>query len=91
MDAKEAVKIALQYVAELFAEEQIANLGLEEVTYDDVGHWWDVTVGFSRPWDYPPRGFITVLGQAVPQREYKTVRLNADSGKVLSVKNRESK
>lgn len=34
MEVKEVTKTAREYVAEVFADEQIANLGLEEVVYD---------------------------------------------------------
>lgn len=49
MDAKEATQIAVRYVAELFANEAIGDLGLEEVEYDGNAGEWAVTVGFSRP------------------------------------------
>ena len=51
MDVKEAAKLAKDYVADLFAEEGIGNLGLEEIELVADGHYWVVTVGFSRPWD----------------------------------------
>ncbi len=70
MEVKEAVKRALEYVAEVFSEGGLANLGLEEVIYDDRHARWKVTVGFSRPWDYPQR----VIGVGRPtNRTYKVV------------------
>ncbi len=51
MDVKEAVGTAKKYVDDLFANESIANVGLEEVAFDDTKHAWKVTVGFSRTWN----------------------------------------
>ena len=50
MDVKEAAKLAKDYVADLFKDERISNVGLEEIELRD-GRFWEVTVGFSRPWD----------------------------------------
>ncbi len=47
------VTVAVNYVSELFEHEKISNLGLEEIEFDDRAGEWLVTVGFSRPWDYP--------------------------------------
>ncbi len=50
MDVKEAVRTAKKYVAELFTDETIANGGLEEVEFNNTSNNWEVTIGFSRPW-----------------------------------------
>ena len=50
MDVKEAVRTAKEYLAELFAEETITDVGLEEVVFDDASNEWNITIGFSRPW-----------------------------------------
>jgi hypothetical protein len=89
IDVKEAVRIAIQYVSDLFEPEKISNLGLEEVVFDESTKAWDVTVGFSRPWNY----FSGLAGAFQPtdaRRQYKVVRVNADSGNVISVKIRET-
>lgn len=91
MDVKEAVNAAKTYVAELFANEGLSNLGLEEVEFDDSIAAWKVTVGFSRPWDRPASSFA-VLTQAMSMpRSYKVVLIEDATGRVVSVKNRESK
>ncbi len=85
MEVKEAVKLAMKYVAELFEEEQIENLGLEEVEFEDGTDSWQVTIGFSRPWDHSS-GLVL---RAAPSRSYKVVAINDSTAKVLSVKNRD--
>lgn len=90
MDVKEAVAAAKQYVAELFAQEGIINLGLEEVEFDDQAGEWRVTVGFSRPWDLVTGLAVlaTPPGQINPRRSYKVVRISDATGAVISVKDR---
>ena len=84
MDAKTAVDLAKQHIADLFSRENVSNLGLEEVDYDDAREQWRITVGFSRPWDNSAVG--TMIGGL--RRTYKVVTLDKD-GKAISVKNRE--
>lgn len=83
MDVKEVVNVAKDYVAELFGDESIVNVGLEEVDIDQSGYWI-VTIGFSRPWD---RNIGPILAGHTP-RSYKVVRIRDEDGKVLSVKDR---
>jgi hypothetical protein len=86
MDVKEAVGLAKKYIGEIFADEPISDLGLEEVEFDNSSQNWLVTIGFWRQWKNPSGG-ISVL---VPRtRDYKVVRIADADGKMLSVKNRE--
>jgi hypothetical protein len=92
MDVKQAVGLAKQHILELFAEEQIVNLGLEEVEFDHSSNEWVVTVGFSRPWDEPRNPFAALAREAsYPKRSYKVVLISDGTGQVLSVKNRDIK
>ncbi len=86
MDVKEAAKLAKEYVADLFAEEGIGNVGLEEIELR-ADQYWYVTVGFSRPWDQGGLATIT-LGQKGLRRSFKVLRIDNDSGNVESVKDR---
>jgi hypothetical protein len=89
MDVKEAVAAAKKYVGELFAQEGITNLGLEEVEFDEQAGEWRVTIGFSRPWD-------SIIGWAAlapqqqtnPRRSYKVVRISDATGAAMSVRDR---
>lgn len=84
MDVKEAVKTAKQHVAELFHEEGIYFVGLEEVKFDTDSHEWLVTVGFERRWDRTPRPIRTALIPN-PKRIYKLVRMNDKNGEILAL------
>jgi hypothetical protein len=84
MDVKEAVRSALTYAADLFADQQIDDLCLEEVQRDEYGKDWCITVGFTRR-GARPGAMQAVLG--LP-RVYKVVRVSSD-GALRSVTNRE--
>lgn len=87
IDVKAAVQIAKAFVLDLFQDEGVSDLGLEEVEYEEEEGSWYVTVGFSRPWDFP-RGSLSVFsGSTNPKRTYK--RVHVKDGKVVSVQNRE--
>ena len=88
MNVKEAVRAAKSYVADVFGEEGLTNLGLEEVERDEGAGAWRVTVGFSRPWNSVRNPLTAITGDAAPRRTYKVVSIR-DDGEVLSVKRRE--
>ena len=84
MDVKQAVRTAINYVKEVFAEEELTNLGLEEVEYVPERGEWRVTVGFSRPWQQPWQQNLLL-----PQvRDYKVVNMEDTTGRVLAIRNR---
>jgi len=81
MNVKEAVEVAKKQILDLFAEEGISNVGLEELEYDEPQATWLITIGFLRPWDHGVCGKDS-------RRSYKIVNIG-DDGQVRSVKNRE--
>ena len=88
MNVKEVVGLAVNHISDLFEHEQITNLGLEEVEFDNDMQQWIVTVGFSRPWDYPQNALATLGGHGRPSRSFKVVKINDGSGEVIEIKNR---
>jgi hypothetical protein len=86
MNVKQAVELAKAKIRELFADEEISNLGLEEVEFDESDDQWVITVGFSRPWDNP-RSALAAL--SLPKRTYKTIRIDNKGNDNYKVKNRE--
>ena len=85
MDVKEAVQAAKEHVAEIFADEPIENVGLEEVEFDESNRVWAVTIGFSRYWGRSMDNVFRALGTA---RDFKVVRIEDETGRVQSVKHR---
>lgn len=98
MDVQSVVSLAKNHVGMLFADENVTNLGLEEVTFNEQDKVWLVTLGFSRPWDRPldvsadnPLGIVAQMqgAQRYNRRVYKTVRVQDEDGKILAVTSRE--
>jgi hypothetical protein len=93
MTVREAVATAKTHLQDLFQEEHVANLGLEEVEFDEDHKEWRITLGFSRPWDREPVGpLFDVLGpprRVARARDLKLVRIRDNDGKVISIKNHE--
>lgn len=92
MDVKEAVAAAKRYIEEVFSDEGIAEIGLEEVEFDNARDVWRITMGFSRErmvvdMSSPALGHLLAPRRRV--RSYKVVRISDKNNKVLSVKNRE--
>lgn len=91
MDVKTAVAMAKKEISDLFEDEGIRNLGLEEVEFEDEGGTWRVTLGFSRPWDTAAPGSLAALAGAIAansqsRRTYKLVLIDDARQKVLSVR-----
>jgi len=91
MDVKEVIAKAKEYISQVYAEEQVANLGLEEVEHILAAGNWKITLGFSRPWNTPRTRAQEVLENlgAVSslRRSFKVITM-ADDGTVLSMKDR---
>ena len=86
MDVKQAARTARLFISDLFEGEEIAHVGLEEVDFDETSNEWKITIGFSRPWDQ--KHVPAALDEVRLTRSYKIVRINDDSGSVISVKHR---
>ena len=87
MNVKEAVAVAKSHLADLFGDEKPANIGLEEVEFDDHDNTWRVTVGFSRPWELNTE-FDQLSGRG-SKRSFKVVTISDADSHVRSVKDRE--
>jgi hypothetical protein len=91
VDVKQAVALAKQHILDVFADEKVSNLGLEEVEFDDQSKNWLVTLGFSRPWDEPRNAFAALAHDAYARRTYKVVRISDALSSVLAIKTHEEK
>jgi hypothetical protein len=85
IDAKDAVRIAIDAMRELYPEEQIPGLALEEVEQAEDGATWNVTLGYSRG---EHRTAIEAMTGEAGARTYKVLRIDAATGTVRSMKNR---
>ncbi len=88
MDVKEAAQMSREYVADLFGDEGISEVRLEEVVIDDGTGDWRITIGFNRRAVHPPGSLGERLRLDLSrERAYKVVRLNRH-GEVSSVTDR---
>ncbi len=95
---KDAIGIAKSYLTDIFSDEGIEKIGLEEVSYDDENQQWLITVGFSRPWDQAEidrveseSGRWSTRYQELMdlrKRTYKVVVVSAVGGRVVRMENR---
>ncbi len=88
MNVNEAVALSNAHIIDLFSNEQLKHLGLEEVERDEARQEWVITRGFSRPWG-EPRNPVSSPPD-FPRRIFKIVRIADPSQQVLSVKERQT-
>lgn len=86
MNMKEAVEATKAFAQSLMEGEGISNLGVEEILRN--GECWEVTLGFSRPWNSSRGALSAITGENLQKRAYRTF-LVADDGSVLSMKRKE--
>jgi hypothetical protein len=87
MENREAIKRAKDYVIEVFADEGIVDIGLEEIKRDN-NDTWDITIGFSRDWQKNRSLTATYTGIS-SRRSYKTIKIDANDGRVISMEEAE--
>lgn len=85
LKAKDAVALAKSYLNELLSEEGLYNVGLEELEFDEGHGTWEVTLGFSRPWDRPS-GPLSTFERDPRSRDYRRITVADHSGEVTSIK-----
>jgi hypothetical protein len=88
MTTKEAVQVAKSWVIDTFSDEEIRNVGLEEVKLVEGN--WNITIGFTRPWDkYKSNPFIVTTGLSLVDREYEVLVVDDASKNVIEMRNRD--
>lgn len=88
---KDAVDFATQAVLDLFGDQNITNVMLEEVETANDEHW-KVTIGFDRAADASNgtgHGLSAGLLSIARRRKYKVVQVRKTDGEVLSIKDRQ--
>ncbi len=88
MDVTEAVLRARQFIKTLYAEEPVAEVGIEEIDFDDEKALWTVTIGFRRLWDRPQPIEAAAGGDHASPRVYKAVSIRDHDKQVVSMKGR---
>lgn len=90
MNALEAIATAKKYLSEVFREEDITAITLEET--ENLGDRWIVTLGFSRPWNTPrtrAQEVLENLGAMTALRRAQKVITILNDGAIISMKDRQ--
>jgi hypothetical protein len=92
IDVKKAVNFAIQAIHDFYDEQELTDLALEEVEQTDDE--WLITLGFLVPNKNPVKHNVFSMAVAAANdrqyiRKYKIFAVDAESGKVISMKIRE--
>lgn len=98
IEITEAVKSAKTYLSEIYKDEQIQGLLLEETELSEDSNYWLITFSFyvksKRPND-PFESFNSISGSIVGskqrrigdfEQQYKIFKINSTDGKCISMK-----
>ena len=90
LDVKEAVPKAVTLFNELFTKDKFINLTLEEVDLSEDDHYWLVTFSFLRSKSTQTLSRNVLASSLVQEsthiRDYKTIKIDSETGKFISVK-----
>ncbi|MCA1630377.1 MAG: hypothetical protein LC785_04065 [Acidobacteria bacterium] len=84
IDVKQAAQLASDFIVGLYSDQTISDVRLEEIELSEDERHWLITLSFPSP--------VTsnVLGLPVAgRRQYKILKVDRESGEVLSMKIRE--
>lgn len=87
IDIKDATQSALDFLKVVYPDNTPANLMLEEVELSKDSKFWLITLGFTR-FDRP-LGLLSSISPPQTSRVYKTILVDANTGKAESMKIRE--
>jgi hypothetical protein len=85
LDVKAAVATTLTYLKDLYSDEQLKNIRLEEVWLSDDEKYWYITIGF----DSPTSVRDPLASLRLSEREYKLFKVRVEDGRVMEMKIRQ--
>lgn len=89
VDAKSAVRAAVKYLTDVYSDEPIADVLLEEIDTSKSGESWLVTLSFYRPKTPYAIGTVgQIIGGEASKRQYKVVNVDKSTGEIHSMKMR---
>ncbi len=87
LNAKQAVHVAFEYIAELYQSSDLQNLILEEIEFSDDSHWL-ITLSFVR-YFHQPKSMLQSITPPKSEHAYKIFEIDPMTKEVLSMKIRE--
>ena len=88
MDKKAAMRTAKEYTADLFSDERISDVELEEIRFDHYSDTWRITVGFFRPRHQADGMRFPFDKEGTLARSYKVVCIDDESGEIQWLEDR---
>jgi hypothetical protein len=92
IDVKKAVEVAIEYIEDLYSSEDVADIALEEVELSEDERYWLITIGITRTYSKPLEKvtvspvFIPLSKTYTTNRDYKTIKIDANTGEAKSLK-----
>lgn len=86
---KEIIAVAKQWLAEQYVGEDIKDIGLEEVAYENKT--WKITLSFYRSRPSIPTGFATIISPQDISRfgnAMKVVSVSDETGEIIGMQDR---
>jgi len=83
IEVKEAVARAVEFLGNIYANENLKDVRLEEVELVYGEPYWDVTLSYLKE-STPSNVAAAITGSS--GREYKVIKLNSENGEVVSMK-----
>jgi hypothetical protein len=87
IDVKDAVKIAMDFVKNIYTGEKFDRVTLEEVELSDDSPFWYVTLGLGQVIQTDP--FAVLSGGGKVSVKYKVFTIHRETGEVISMKIRQ--
>lgn len=88
MDVKTAVGVAKRWMGDTLQDENIFNIGLEEVKFDKEANKWLITLGFSRPWNSIRNAITAISGEPAARRVYRVFSVDNETEEVIAMERR---
>jgi hypothetical protein len=93
LEPNEAVRHAKRWLASIYSDERIENVGLKEVRWR--GGNWEITLGFDRypqevPRETDNRASSIIAALSRPRRDYKVIVVSGEDNSVIEMRNREA-
>jgi hypothetical protein len=89
LDPSEAVRHAKRWLASVYVDEKIENVGLEEVRWKDGN--WEITLGFDRFPQETSNRLETWAFLSKPRRQYKVIVLSGEDNIVIEMSERDKR
>jgi len=85
IDIKKAVNSSRKYLKELYRDDELKDIALEEVEKSEDEKYWFVTLGFTQNLSEPLNPMEAMTGPK-STRVFKVFKIDAANGEVLSMK-----